>query len=119
LQACVTQLSKDGYDAHLIWGDSTNAAVVRQVMVLGPFDLILIDGGHTLPFVRSDWMNYGPMGKIVAFHDIAWKRDPGWDGYQIDVPLFWENIKDTYNHQEIRLDPTGRDNGIGILWVRP
>jgi len=118
LTACVAELKRLGYDTHLIWGDSTDDAVVSQVSALGPFDLILIDGGHTLPFVRADWMHYGPMGRIVAFHDIAWSRPPDWTGYQIDVPLFWTNIKESYRHEEIRLDPTGRDNGLGILWVR-
>jgi len=118
LQACVAELQKSGYDTHLIWGDSTSSDVVRQVTALGPFDLVLIDGGHTLPYVRSDWMHYGPLGRMVAFHDIAWSRGADWIGYQIDVPLFWNNIKEAYRHEEIKLDPTGQDNGIGILWVR-
>jgi predicted O-methyltransferase YrrM len=117
LKACVEQLGKNGYHAHLIWGDSTDADVVRRVAWLGPFDLVLIDGGHTLPYVSSDWKFYGPMARIVAFHDIAWRRPPNWPGtYQIDVPAFWESIKPHYRHEEIKLDPTGQDNGFGILW---
>lgn len=116
LSRCVDELQREGYDAHLIWGDSTDPEVVKRVRALGPFDLVLIDGGHTTDFVRSDWMNYGAISSIVAFHDIAWSRPDDWTGYQIDVPEFWDGIKDYYRHEEIRLDPTGRDNGLGILW---
>ena len=117
LKGCVEQLAKNGYDTHLIWGDSTDAETIRQVAWLAPFDLVLIDGGHTIPVVSSDWLHYGPMARIVAFHDIAWRRPPDWSGgYQIDVPAFWQSIKPGYQHQEIRLDPTGQDNGFGILW---
>lgn len=116
LSKCVAELKAGGYDAHLIWGDSTATSIVAEVAALGPFDLVLIDGGHTLDYVRADWMNYGPMSRIVAFHDIAWSRPADWTGYQIDVPEFWIGIKDDYPHEEIKLDPTGRDNGLGILW---
>jgi predicted O-methyltransferase YrrM len=117
LEACVSQLKKTGYDTHLIWGDSTDRDVIRQVAWLGPFDLILIDANHTMPYVQSDWDYYGLMGRMVAFHDIAWRRAPDWQGsYRIDVPAFWESIKTGYRHQEIKLDRTGEDNGIGILW---
>jgi predicted O-methyltransferase YrrM len=116
LTACVDALRLAGYDTHLIWGDSTDPEVVKKVWALGPFDLILIDGGHTIDVVRADWMNYGPLGRIVAFHDIAWARGPHWTGYQIDVPAFWDSIKGYYRHEEIVLDPTGRDNGLGVIW---
>jgi len=116
LTGCVDALQLAGYDAHLIWGDSTDRDVINKVWALGSFDLVLIDGGHTMDCVRADWTHYGPLGRIVAFHDIAWKRGPDWTGYQIDVPTFWESIKDYYRHEEIKLDPTGRDNGLGVLW---
>jgi predicted O-methyltransferase YrrM len=116
LAACVDDLKTVGYDAHLIWGDSTDPTVIRRVTALGPFDAVLIDGGHTLPYVQSDWKHYGPLGRLVAFHDIAWRRPADWTGYQIDVPAFWESIKAGYRHQEIKLDRTRQDNGLGILW---
>ena len=110
-------MKKTGYNTHLIWGNSMEADTIRRVAELAPFDLVLIDGGHTGDCVRSDWMFYGPMGRIIAFHDIAWSRPADWNGtYQIDVPEFWARIKENYFHQEIRLDPTGQDNGFGILW---
>lgn len=116
LECCVGQLSHMGYDAHLIWGDSANQDVVNRVNELGPFDVILIDGGHSYECVKADWENYAPLGKIIAIHDIAWKNEPVERGYRIEVPKFWNEIKGDYRHEEIMLDPTGRDCGLGIIW---
>lgn len=116
LKAAVAKLNADGYDARVIWGDSTNQFVVKQVAALAPFDAILIDANHTRPYVERDWANYGPMGDIIAFHDIAWHREPEWKGVRIDVPQFWNEIKDNYLHQEFKFCPTRKNNGIGVLW---
>jgi predicted O-methyltransferase YrrM len=117
LNATIADLQAAGHDAQVIWGDSTNATVIEQVRRLGPYDAIFIDANHTLPFVSKDWENYGPMGRIVAFHDIAWRRMPEWkEGTRIDVPLLWDRIKGGFRHEEIKYCPTGKNNGIGVLW---
>jgi predicted O-methyltransferase YrrM len=116
LRAVISALTLQGYDAHVVFGDSTDPDVVEQVRALGPYDLIFIDANHTLPYVTKDWENYGPMGRIVAFHDIAWRRPPEWKGIRIDVPQFWESIKHDYRHSEMKVCPSGQDNGIGVLW---
>jgi cephalosporin hydroxylase len=112
LEACIKRLRDDGYDASVIWGDSTDPNIIDRVGVLGPFDCVFLDGNHTLPFVKKDWANYGPMGRLVAFHDIGWVQRAG--KFPIDVPEFWNSIKDQYRHEEIKLE--ARDNGIGVLW---
>lgn len=120
LELRVKQLTERGYDAHLILGDSTSPEVIEKVRELAPFAACLIDANHTLPYVTQDWINYGPMARMVAFHDIAWKRPPDWKGgYRIDVPQFWQSTKQDYRHEEVRLDKTGQDNGIGVLWREP
>lgn len=117
LIGCVNELRKLGYDASLFLTDSTDPQTVAAVANHAPFDLLFIDANHTLPFVQKDWANYGPLARIVVFHDIAWKRPRDWKGgYRIDVPEFWNSIKGNFRHEEIKLDPTGQDNGIGILW---
>jgi predicted O-methyltransferase YrrM len=116
LKATIQKLQTEGYDARVIWGDSTAPEIIEKVEALGPFDAIFIDANHTLPFVKRDWANYGPMGRIIAFHDINWHRAPEWVGTRIDVPEFWDEIKVDYRHQEFRLCPTGKNNGIGVLW---
>lgn len=115
LEACVDHLKRKGYDAHLFLGDSTDPKIIAKVALLAPFDVVFIDANHTLPFIRQDWRNYGPMGKMVAFHDINHKARPAPSKKMpIDVPIVWEELKQEYRHKEIRLD--ARDNGIGVLW---
>src|SRR5262245_30508994 len=105
-----------GQKVHLIKGDSTNQNLVRDVAKFGPFDACLIDGNHTLPYVKQDWENYGPLCRLVAFHDINWSRPPDHPDlkYGIEVPEFWNSIKNGYRHVEIKRDK--QDNGIGVIW---
>jgi len=116
LKACVLALIDLGYDARIIWGNSTDPKVIEQVRALGPFSAALLDADHRLPGVTADWNTYGPMAAIVAFHDISWRRAPEWVGTRIDVPEFWASIKDDYRHEEIRFDESRKNNGLGILW---
>lgn len=116
LERHVRELNEQGYDARVIWGDSTDKRLIEQVRALAPFDLVLIDANHTLPYVSQDWENYGPMGRMVAFHDIAWRRMRGFDGVPIDVPQLWNAIKDGFVYREIKCCPSGKNNGIGVLW---
>lgn len=124
LKECHAELKARGYETHAIWGNSTDPAVIEQVRALGPFGVALIDADHrwdqTNPEpngVAADFANYGPMANIVAFHDLAWKRAPEWVGTRIDVPEFWASIKGDYQRtEEIILCPTGKNNGIGVLW---
>jgi cephalosporin hydroxylase len=116
LVECVAELNLRGYEATVVWGDSTAPSTIEAVTKFGPFDAAFIDANHTLPFVTKDFATYGPMARIVAFHDIAWRRAPDWVGTRIDVPEFWNSIKGDYRHEEIKLCPTGKNNGIGVLW---
>ena len=114
---CVNELCNLGYDARIIWGDSTSPEVVRRAALAGPYHAIMIDGDHRTPGLTNDWENYGPMSRgMVAFHDISWRRAPGWVGTRIDVPEFWDELKKNHRHKEIRHCPTGKNNGIGVLW---
>lgn len=114
LKECVVALKGLGYDAHLFLGDSTDQSIVKAVEALGPFDACFIDANHTVPYVRSDWHNYGPMARMVAFHDIGWIQRPQPGKKPIEVPQVWNEIKGGFRHQEIKMCP--RDNGIGIIW---
>lgn len=118
LKTCLARLTTLGYDAHLIEGDSQWPQTVERAKRLGPFDCVFIDGQHNLVGVTADWRNYGPMARLVAFHDIAWKRAPEWMPHRkrIEVPKLWEKLKTEHPHREIKLHHTRQDNGIGILW---
>lgn len=115
---CHRTLREDfGQDMHALWGDSGDPAIIAQAQALGPFDAVLIDADHRLPGVTRDFANYAPMGRIIAFHDISWRRAADWVGVRIDVPEFWASIKGDYARtQEFVHCPTGKNNGIGVLW---
>ncbi len=115
LRACVDDLKGRGYDAHLLIGDSTDLAIVEEVRGLSPFDLCLIDGSHVEPFIRADWKNYGPMAKMVAFHDINWHPNGRETKKPVDVPKVWAELKNANKYQEIIRCPA--EYGIGIIWT--
>ena len=113
LRDCVEKLCEIGYDAHLIKKDSTQPETVAEVAALGPFDAAFIDGNHEEAFVRADWENYGPLSRVVAFHDVCWKH-PNRPCAPVDVPKVWNELKEKYTHKEFS-DPAF-NFGIGVLW---
>src|ERR1044072_1337696 len=108
LEECVFQLHNRGYDARLFIGDCTDPGIIKKVGALGPYDAFLIDPNRAEPFVRSDWKNYGPMARIVAFHDIGFNRVLAPGKNPIDVPKVWAELKAEHRHVEIRHEE--RDN---------
>lgn len=117
LTRAINYLNLVGHRAQIFWGDSTDKTIIEQVRHCGPFDCVFIDANHTLSYLSQDWEHYGPMGRMVCFHDIAWRRSPDWkEGQRIDVPQFWEVVKGLHRHEEITFDPTRKNNGIGVLW---
>ena len=115
LLACVTELNVSGYNARLIVGNCHSKEVIEQVREMGPYDCVFIDCNHSLKDVTLDWENYGPMAKIVAFHDISSVIDKA--GLNpIEVRKLWLELREKYRHQEIELATSGKSNGIGVLW---
>lgn len=114
LKQILHALRERGYDTHLIIGDSTEARIVSDARKLGPYDALFIDGNHTLPFVKADWKNYGPMAKLVGFHDVAKDKPPH------GASAFWKDVKQKYRHvefiSEATLQRTDGAFGIGVLW---
>jgi predicted O-methyltransferase YrrM len=90
-------LAADGFDAHLFLADSTDPDTVEVVKKHAPFDLVFIDGDHRYEGVKTDWLNYGPMGKVIVFHDVV--RHPDGAKNAPQVWKLWEEIegnKSTY-----------------------
>jgi len=112
MHGVIRRLSGEGRSCTAIWGDSTSLGVIAQARQKGPYDLVFIDCNHTYDFVRRDWVNYRPMAsKAIAFHDVALQSS--------GVPRLWDEIRadGRYRYHEIKLDPAGTENGIGIVFL--
>lgn len=103
-------LIKHGRDATVIIGDSQEEETILEVSKLAPFDALFIDGDHTAKGVKTDLKNYGPMARIVAFHDICgtgkWAR-------QIR-PIFKQFAK---GKKFMKFAHDGLRRGIGVVWT--
>ena len=109
LQRAVADLAAQVRPATMILGDSHSADTVAKVQALAPFDAVLIDGDHTFGGVSADWRNYGPMGRLVAFHDLMGDKSAS-----IGPRRLFDELKATHRHEVISVDPESR--GIGIVW---
>lgn len=74
-----------GANVQLFIGNSHSQDVIDKVSDYGPFDFVFIDGDHSYDGMLADWHNYGPMGRVVGFHDIA--------GALPDCVRAWEQVK--------------------------
>jgi predicted O-methyltransferase YrrM len=118
-RARVATLSRRRQSVHLLHADSHAAstlAEVRRRLGSAPLDFLFIDGDHSLDGVRADFEMYAPLvrsGGLVALHDIH-PHSERWGG---DVPQFWCETRDRYDHREIIADPHQDGFGIGLIWM--
>jgi len=113
LVECVERIKDMGHECTLIPMHSRFAATVAFAKRFGPYDLCYIDADHTLAGVMADWDNYGPMARMVAFHDIHYLNVHG-DRVPMEVPILWNQLKQQYRHTEFR--SSADKHGIGILF---
>lgn len=123
LQTALKDLKQNGYDTHQLLGDSMDPKTIAAAKALGPYDAVFIDGDHRIEYVTSDWVHYGQMCRIVAFHDIARDMPADNRGGPHQVNTFWKQFDKTkYRHAEIvsELTRTRTDTkaayGIGVVW---
>lgn len=105
LKSTIDDLKAQGFDAEYLFADSSTPQAVEWAGKCTPYDLVFIDGEHDFPGVRRDWVNYGPMGRRVAFHDIVHARH--------DVKHLWAEIKTGHRTEE----SVHSHMGIGIVWM--
>lgn len=117
LQQCIRDLRGAGYDAHLIFGDSHRQDTISAAKRLGPYDAAFIDGDHEYRGVKQDWVHYGRMARVVAFHDVGWVLPENYTNSKVvEVPQFWNELKEQFRHEEFIDHSTGATMGIGVLW---
>lgn len=107
-------VKKWGVEAHVLLGNSRDPQMIAEVSSRGPFDLVFIDGDHSLDGVRADWETYGPLAeKLVAFHDIDADAKEPRKAKRYGVPELWRQIKKS--HSTVEIVSAEREMGIGVV----
>jgi len=97
-----------GHTVNLIMADSQVKETVERVRAFGPFDFGFIDADHSYKGVKTDWENYGPMCKVIGFHDII--NQPS------EVDRLWAELKPHFKHAEFTQSLGKHQLGIGIIF---
>lgn len=115
LQAAAADLREKGYLIDVILGDSTAAEVVTSARHRAPFGAVLIDGDHRYQGVKMDWVNYGSMAPLVAFHDIVGEgQKEKVYGNPVEVPRLWSELK-AQGYAFFEFVSPGSLMGIGVV----
>ena len=122
LRQTINDLTRKGFDARVFIGDSTDPKIIAAAKERGPYDAVFIDGDHRIEYVKQDWENYGTMGRVVGFHDIARDVPADAQGGPHEVASFWKDFKQGRRHKEFISEasrtaakPKGAF-GIGVVW---
>jgi len=116
LSDTIKELTGAGISCDVVFGDSTDPAVIRRAAQEGPFDLILIDGDHTFEGVSADWRNYSPLGTVIALHDISAPDDHFSDGKPNGVGRFWRELAPVSAKEIVT---PGSMMGFGLVMQKP
>ncbi len=112
LEAVAERLRGRGHEVHLVRANSQDPRTAATVQGIRPtFDAVFIDADHRYIGCLTDWQLYGPLGHMVAFHDIA----PAPENKRIEVPQLWHRLKDQAKSLEI-VDAEHPGMGIGVLF---
>ncbi len=102
LKIVISGLKNEGYDVEFLHADSHASSAVDWARRNAPYDFVFIDGDHSAEGVRADWNDYGPMGRVVGFHDIADEV----------VGTLWKEIKSVFPKTK---EVINSNKGIGLV----
>lgn len=115
LERAVADLCRRGYRASCLFGDSKTAATQSIVRLRGPYDAVLIDGDHTYEGVHADWLAYGHIAKLTAFHDIVGVgQSEKKHGRPVEVPRLWAELRQS-GANVVEFVEDGSKMGIGVV----
>jgi len=114
-----TNFARENQKIYLIRASSHSASSLHKVEITlegRKLDFLFIDGDHSYNGVKRDFEMYSPFvrkGGLIAFHDIL--KNP--IETNVEVYSFWNEIKKSYNYQEIVNDPGQNWAGIGLIYA--
>lgn len=115
LEKAAVALRAKGYTVVTVLRDSTDPNVVASAQTCGPFGAALIDGDHRYEGAKQDWLNYGPLARIVGFHDIVGHgQAEKVHGNPVEVPRLWAEIKAS-GAETVEFVAPGSKMGIGVV----
>jgi cephalosporin hydroxylase len=111
------EFAKSNQSLYLLRADShlkETETQIRSILKDRMLDYLFIDGDHTYEGVKEDFEMYSPLvkkGGMIVFHDIA---DHEESSCKVDV--FWNEVKNDYEHIEFVKDKNVGCFGIGVLY---
>lgn len=113
LEVAAREARRLGHRVTIHYADSQQQAT-RDLLGGQRFDAILIDADHRYPGVLRDWQLYGPLGRLVAFHDIVGDGE-GRNGWVVEVPRLWREIVAS-GAETVEFVAPGSVMGIGVVF---
>jgi len=124
-RAILQHFNPQSHNMHLINGASCVPSTINKIEKIlngNKLDFCFIDGDHTYEGVKQDFLTYRHLvkeGGLIGFHDInpdhftkyGTKTGPCTG----EVPRFWSEIKDSYEHEEIIAGEDQDGYGIGVI----
>jgi len=101
-------------DSQLIVGDSTNEEIIAKAKMIGPYDIVYVDGCHEYKYVKLDLEYYGEMVKIGGYLVVDDSSN------NLDMPYgYFTGIQDVSNAVRDIIEPSLQwEHKLAIMHLR-